>query len=144
MKLFGNPLQSVNPQVKTIGNTAITKEGTEKVILAEFQTSSENRRVTKIKCYYDESIAEIDNLSISMHLKSETIYLLLDTPLYLIGNKKNSTQGFEKILWCAESEKDSLLTSPTCSVIIECISPIPLPPDKIFFYFESFKILGEK
>ena len=96
MKLFGNPLQSVNPQVKTIGNTAITKEGTEKVILAEFQTSSENRRVTKIKCYYDESIAEIDNLSISMHLKSETNIFITRYPFISNWKQKKLNTGIWK------------------------------------------------
>lgn len=142
MKVFGNPVSLKNPQIKVVSNKILTKATSERTTLAELETPTENRRVTVIKCFYDDSIPQLEDILISVHLKDETFYLVLDVPLHILGNRKSKEMVFEKFVWKADSETDTIKTTATASIQIECSSPIAIPQDKIFFLFESCKALG--
>ena len=140
-RFFVNPIRVKDLQVKTLTNPSLN-ETQERQLIATF-TPIIQTRVTKILCFYDESLAALEDLEISMKIKDANSFYFLDrAPLYTIANSKGGNNNhFQKVAFQATQEKEEIILTPTIELEIWAANKFTIPERKIFFLVDSYKDL---
>ena len=113
---------------------------TEQQIIATF-TPTITTRITKIKIYYDEQIAGIEDLELSLKIKdAQNFSFVSHCPLHTIGNRKGGQNNhFDKIAFLACHEKEEIILTPSLELQVLANNRFTLPERKIFLLIDHYK-----